>query len=307
MDLTRLRYFVHVAEQGSFTRAASTLGIVQPALSRQVRLLESELKQQLLVRHGHGVAVTEAGKRLLDHARGILHQVERAREDLARVDGALASRLVIGLPPSVARILTVALVREFNARLPQASLCINESLSATMREWLLGGRLDIALLYDPQPSPELELVPLMEETLCLVSARTGKADSSPVTLKSIAALQLLLPSRPNSLRLVLETGLAELGHELRVNLEIDNYSSILDVVADGAGHTVLPRHVAKNLQKPHAYDFRLITRPRLHRKLMMASAAARTPALAQQVLCEVIREVTGKVFKDGESNAKAPA
>jgi len=103
MDLKQLEYFVRVAELGSFTRAAHVLNIAQPALSRQVRLLEVELRQNLLVRNGRGAIPTEAGKLLLDHGRGILHQVERAREDLGRVRGALAGRVAIGLPPTLAR------------------------------------------------------------------------------------------------------------------------------------------------------------------------------------------------------------
>ena len=101
MDLKQIEYFVRVAELGSFTRAAVVLNIAQPALSRQVRLLEVELRQNLLVRNGRGAVPTEAGKVLLEHGRGILHQVERAREELGRVRGALAGRVAIGLPTSV--------------------------------------------------------------------------------------------------------------------------------------------------------------------------------------------------------------
>ena len=102
---------------GSFTRAASSLNVAQPALSRQIRLLEVELRQNLLVRNGRGAVMTEAGKVLLEHGRGILHQVERVREELGRVRGALAGRVAIGLPPSIAKVLTVPLTREFRAQL----------------------------------------------------------------------------------------------------------------------------------------------------------------------------------------------
>ena len=91
MDLKQIAYFVRVAELGSFTRASLTLAIAQPALSRQIRLLEVELRQNLLVRNGRGVTLTEAGRLMLEHGRGILHQVERAREDLGRARGAMAA------------------------------------------------------------------------------------------------------------------------------------------------------------------------------------------------------------------------
>jgi LysR family nitrogen assimilation transcriptional regulator len=147
MDLKQLEYFVRVAELGSFTRASSVLDIAQPALSRQVRLLEVELRQNLLLRNGRGVTTTEAGKLLLEHGRGILHQVERAREDLGRVRGALAGRVALGLPPSIARVMTVPLTRAFRKRLPSAALSISEGC-----RWPCGivdRLLDIALLYNP--------------------------------------------------------------------------------------------------------------------------------------------------------------
>src|SRR5450830_1899465 len=119
MDLKQLEYFVHVVELGSFTRASDVLNIAQPALSRQLR-------QNLLVRNGRGVTATEAGQLLLEHGRGILHQVARAKEDLGRIRGALAGRVNVGLPPSASKILTVPLTRAFTQRLPNASLSISE-------------------------------------------------------------------------------------------------------------------------------------------------------------------------------------
>ena len=108
MDLKQLEYFVRVAELGSFTRAAIALDVAQPALSRQVRLLEVELRQNLLVRNGRGATPTEAGKLLLAHGRGILHQVERAREELGRVRGALAGRVAIEEMPRIGGWFMVA-------------------------------------------------------------------------------------------------------------------------------------------------------------------------------------------------------
>ncbi len=137
MDLKQIEYFVRVAELGSFTRAAVVLNIAQPALSRQVRLLEVELRQNLLVRNGRGAVPTEAGKALLEHGRGILHQVERAREELGRVRGALAGRVAIGLPHQRgARVMTVpADPRLPQTELPEVRLSISEGLSGA----ILGG------------------------------------------------------------------------------------------------------------------------------------------------------------------------
>ncbi|MBI2771272.1 MAG: LysR family transcriptional regulator [Burkholderiales bacterium] len=296
MDLKQLEYFVRVAELGSFTRASGVLDIAQPALSRQVRLLEVELRQNLLLRNGRGVTTTEAGKLLLEHGRGILHQLERAREDLGRVRGALAGRVAVGLPPSIAKIMTVPLTRAFRKRLPSAALSISEGLSMSMQESLLTGRLDIALLYNPTPSPQLETVPLLDEDLYLVSPRSGKARVTAMTLKEVAALPLVIPSRPNAIRMVVETQMASIGCKPVISLEIDGIAAILDLVADGEGHAILPRYAVSTSAQPKLFQVRAITRPKLGSKLALATASGRTTTLTQQAMLQLIREVAMATF-----------
>ena len=261
MDLKQLEYFVRVAELGSFTRASQALDVAQPALSRQVRLLEVELRQNLLLRNGRGALPTDAGKLLLEHARGILHQVERAREELGRVGGALAGRVAIGLPPSLSRALAVPFTRAVRQQLPQASVSISEGLSTNMQEWLVTGRLDIAVLYNAQPAPSIELTPLLEEDLFLVQPRSARPSSrctaqTAVSLKDIALLPLVIPSRPNALRMLVETEMANLGLRPQVALEIDGVAAILDLVADGAGVALLSRNAVSSSQRPEAFQLR---------------------------------------------------
>ena len=107
IDLKQLEYFVNVVELGGFSRAGRVLGIAQPAISRQVRSLEVELRQNLLLRNGRGATPTEAGKRLLEDARGILQQVDRARREVDETKDAPVGHVVVGLPPTVAQHLPV--------------------------------------------------------------------------------------------------------------------------------------------------------------------------------------------------------
>jgi LysR family transcriptional regulator, nitrogen assimilation regulatory protein len=329
MDLKQLEYFVRVAELGSFTRASGVLGIAQPALSRQVRQLEVELRQNLLLRNGRGVTLTEAGKLLLDHGRGILHQVERAREDLGRVQGALAGRVALGLPPSIARLLTVPLTRAFRKRLPAAALSISEGLTISMQEGLLTGRLDLALLYNPPPSAEFESLPLMDDMLLLIGPssastsaayaadgkggarpkppRTGKLEllGETISLQDVSALPLVIPSRPNALRMLVEAEMGNIGCKPTIALEIDGVAAILDLVADGLGYAVLPRHALTSASRPAAYRARPISLGRpddparaspLLSRLVIATAAGRTTTLTQQAMIELIQQITAEVF-----------
>jgi LysR family nitrogen assimilation transcriptional regulator len=302
MDLKQIEYFVRVAELGSFTRASVVLDIAQPALSRQVRLLEVELRQNLLVRNGRGAIPTEAGKLLLEHGRGILHQVERAREELGRVRGALAGRVAIGLPPTMAKVLTVPLTRAFRVQMPDAALAISEGLSVAMRESLTTGLLDIALLYNTPASPGIEITPLLEEDLFLVQRRTGAEgeDQAPVALEALTRYELVIPTRPNSIRMLVESELAALGLRPQINLEIDGVAAILDLVADGAGCAVLPMNAVTTSGRPEVFTTRPIGQagePRLRSKLLMAVSSQRPATLTQQAMAELIRTTLQAIYK----------
>ena len=303
MDLKQLEYFVRVAELGSFTRAAQALDVAQPALSRQVRLLEVELRQTLLLRNGRGASPTEAGKLLLEHARGILHQVDRAREELGRVGGALAGRVAIGLPPSLSRALAVPLTRAFREQLPQASVSICEGLSIQMQEWLTTGRLDIAALYNAQPAAEIEIAPLLEEDLVLVQPRPPSLPQDPppepISLRDIAALPLVIPSRPNAIRMLVETEMANIGVRPKVALEIDGVAAILDLVADGAGAALLSRNAVASSIRPSAFQTRAVCNPPLRSRLSLAISSQRPSTLTQQACLSVLRDTTVQILKNG--------
>lgn len=300
MDLKQLEYFVRVAEMGSFTRAAVALNVAQPALSRQVRLLEVELRQNLLVRNGRGATPTEAGQVLLEHGRGILHQVERAREELGRVRTGLSGRVALGMPPSVARVLTVPLMRAFRQALPEARLSISEGLTTAMQEGLLNGRLDIAMLYNANASNGLELTPLVREELLLVQARPPGLQEDPppaaIGLKDVAALPLVIPSRPNAIRMHVESEFARIGCHPHIAYEIDGVPAILELVADGAGAAILSRNAVASSIKPSAFSVRSITAPTLTIALSTAISSLRPTTLTQQATLNLIRETARELL-----------
>jgi LysR family nitrogen assimilation transcriptional regulator len=293
MDLRQLEYFVRVAEMASFTKAAAALGVAQPALSRQVRLLEVELRQTLLLRNGRGATPTDAGKLLLDHGRGILHQVERARDEMRRVRGGLMGRVAIGLPPTLARLLTVPLTRAFRQHMPQVQLSIMEGLSAAMVDGVTLGRLDLAVLYNAQAMADIELAPLFDEPLVLVQARQpGLLEDPPplpVSLREVAHQPLVIPSRPNALRMHVETEMARQGLRPTIALEIDGVGAILDLVADGMGSAILSAHAVAGSVRPSAYVTRPIGHPPLLINVSLATSASRPTTPALQASAELIR------------------
>jgi LysR family nitrogen assimilation transcriptional regulator len=298
MDLKQLSYFVRVAEMGSFTRASIVLDIAQPALSRQVRLLEVELRQNLLIRNGRGITLTEAGKVLLEHSRGVLHQMERLREELSRVRGSLAGRVAVGLPPTLGRILAVPLTREFTARMPDATLAIVDGLSKTMQESLLTGQLDIALVYNALPTPGIDLHPLLQDELLLVQGRLDPlAPGDPVELADIPRYPLIIPGRPNALRMHVETALLNISAQPRIAMEVNSVATILDLVADGVGCAILSPHAVLTAAQPERFTLRRIVNPGLYPLLSMATSADRPATSTQQATLDMLERIARAVLQ----------
>jgi LysR family nitrogen assimilation transcriptional regulator len=230
MNLKQLEYFVQVAELGSFSKAASVLEVAQPALSRQVRALETELKQQLFARNGRGVALTDAGKRLFDHSVAVLQLVSHAREDLGASRDEPVGRVIIGLPPSIGRQLTLPLIDRFR-----------KELSTHIVEWVTTGRIDVGMVYNPEAQPGLEITPLLQEALGLVShAPKGKRRvTTPVPMVELSRYPLIVPERVHAMRRLLETQAALAGVKLDIAWEVSSVPSIIDLVCAGYGHAVL--------------------------------------------------------------------
>lgn len=293
VNLKQLEYFVRVAELGSFSKAARVLNIAQPALSRQVRLLETDLHFNLLTRNGRGVVLTEAGQRLFDHSIGILQLVARATEDLESARDEPTGRIVIGLPPSMGRRLTLPLVETFRRTLPKARLAIVEGLSTHLTEWIATGRVDLGLVHNPEPNPAIEATPVLDEPLGLISPKQGRSEkTNPLPLSELDSYSLILPERSHAMRKLLETQAALSGLKLKVALEVSSVQAILDLVTAGHGHAVLTQTALTASGRPGAFSLRPLVEPTLTSTLFIAVCAHKpvTPLgrQASRLLCELV-------------------
>lgn len=274
MNLRQIEYFVRVGELGSFTRASVSLGISQPSLSRQIRLLETELRQTLLYRNGRGVELTSAGQCFLEHGQGIMHTVTRALGALNELRADPRGRVVIGLPTRVARVLTTPLVKAFRLRFPSASITIAEGLSSVLHEWLLLGRVDLALLVEPARSAELDLDPLHTEELALIGPPARGTWPKEVSLRQINRYPLIVPRIPNATRSVLEAAVARAEATLQISVEVDTTQNILELVAAKLGYAVLPRGAAQRAGGDTRFRVASI-RPTLSQHLFLAVSRRR--------------------------------
>lgn len=290
VDIKQVEYFVQVAQTGSFSRAAELLGMTQPALSRQVRALEVELRETLLLRNGRGVALTEPGRRLLARGREILQLMQTTQQELGAMRGEPEGQIVLGLPPSLARHITVALVERFQAELPRARVAIVEGFSSHITEWLGTGRVDLGLVYNPEPMPNLEQEPVLREELCLV----GPPDAAPraeISLAEVGRLPLVLPQRGHSFRRLMEHEALLAGVKLQVAWEVSSVPTILDMVRRGHGFAALTASAVNEGGRPDALTRTTIVEPRIRSTLCVAwSAATRRDAL-QLRTAEILKQL----------------
>lgn len=281
INLRQLESFVRVAELGSFSKAARVLDIAQPALSRQVRLLETDLRETLLLRNGRGVSLTPAGKRLFEHGVQILQQVALAREDLGAERDAAVGQVTLALPPSMSRRLTRPLIEGFRAQLPRARVTIVEGLSAHIAEWITSGRADLGLVYNPEPSSALEITPLLREPLCLVepagkaAARGKRAAPATLPLAEIGAYPLILPERHQSIRRLLETQATLAGVPLAIACEVSSVPAIIDLVCARMGHAVLNASAVAASGREADLVVRRIVQPEIVSVLCLAQSATK--------------------------------
>jgi LysR family nitrogen assimilation transcriptional regulator len=276
MNLKHLESFVRVAELGSFSKAARVLDIAQPALSRQVRSLETDLRETLLLRNGRGVTLTDAGRRLFEHGVQILQRVSQAREDLGVQRDAAVGHVTIGLPPSIGRRLTLPLIEGFREHLPRARLTIVEGLSAHIAEWLTSGRADLGLLYNPDAQPALEITPLLRERLCLVEAARGrKSSKAAVPLRELGSFPLILPERHQSIRRLLQTQANLAGVTLHVAWEVSSVPAIIDLVCARVGYAVLNASAVEASGRGSDLAVRPIVDPELVSVLFLAQSATK--------------------------------
>src|ERR1700675_197508 len=306
MDLKQLEYFRHVAELGSFTRAASFLSVVQPALSRQVRQLEVELGQSLFDRNGRGVVLTDAGARLLEHTRGILAQVGRARQELEDQRNGDSGHFALGLPPSLGSSVTVPLVKAFALSLPNARLATVEGLSAYILEWLNVGRVDCALVYNATASATVDLLPLLDDQLYLIAplaASTVNGAAAPresITLSALADYPLIIPSRPHALRMSVENALASVDRKIRVAHEIECIPAVIDLVRQGHGFAVLPLNAVKSTPWGDEVGVVPIFPPFPKTSFSIAISAQRPKAPLMRKAIEVIRDIVRQEIRSTE-------
>lgn len=242
MELRQLRYFVAVVDAKSITRAARKVHVVQSALSHQVANLESELNTKLLLRNKSGVQPTDAGLSMYRHAQAVIKYVDAIGQSIHEVGDEVRGAVTIGLPSSTADVLALPLLKAVRQELPRVELCIVEGLSGMLAEQLAAGRLDLCILFETEPMRGFGYVPLLKERLHFVSAlpeaKATYAGAHAITLKDVVKWPLVLPPKPNGVRVLLEREASCAGLRLHVVADLSGMRTMLAAVEAGIASSV---------------------------------------------------------------------
>jgi LysR family transcriptional regulator, nitrogen assimilation regulatory protein len=241
MDLPQLRYFLHAAKTQNLTHASSKAWISQSAISRQIKLLESELGVILFERKARGVKLTDAGITLAARAEQLLQDADELKRVVSNTNAEPSGTLRIGAPTSLCSVLMAPLLQQFHQEYPSVLLTHKNGTSKGIRDALADGELDLAIVADQESVQIFARQALFSEALCLVSAvNAGLRMQFPATLKQLAKHPLILTAYPNSLRVIVDRAMHEKNLTPQSIIETDTANMMLDLVQLGVGSAVLP-------------------------------------------------------------------
>jgi DNA-binding transcriptional LysR family regulator len=276
MELRQLSYFVAVAEEGQFTRAAERVLVAQPAVSAQIRRLERELGERLFHRDPRAVRLTVAGEALLPHARASLAAAERGRDAIASLHGLLHGRLRVAVAGPVDHRFAESL-GDFRRAHPGVDITFTEQHNEPLLEAVAHGEVDVAIVglgAHPLPPGVCTRVIATEPLVVAVGRDDSLAARTTVTLGQLREQPMISLVRGSGLRAVLENACRDAGFDPRVTAETGDLGSLVELAAEGLGVAILPRSAAA------VADVAVLrlTRPRLQRRTALAWHESVSPA-----------------------------
>ena len=291
MELRQIQYFICLYEEGSVTRAAKRLNIVQPALSMQIAKLEGELDQKLFERTQQGMIPTSAGRQMYRLYLPIVRDLAHARAQLQTTGKELTGHVNVGIIASIAQGVLSDVLREFVTLHPKVTITVADGYSTILADWVAGDMLDAAVINKPRRPIGLHTEHLIDENLILVTGKQfHKELPDQVPIRAIQSLDLVLPTRHHGLRSIID-GLADTEDiNITPQVETDSIISILKMVATTQFVTILPRlsviHRAEREQlKTHA-----IVDPKLLRQVVCVTHPRRPLNSASAVFISILKK-----------------
>ena len=255
-------------------------------------MLEDDLGTPLFQRVGHGMQLTDAGHLLVVRAKRALEELELAKHEITSSPESINGTVVVGLLPSVSDLLAGKLISSLREMYPNLSIRILVGYVGYLQEWLAKDEVDIALLYAHQPSPSIEITPLLNEKLYVVGPpntdlRLDKAQS----LRDLKKHSFIMPTHPHGLRTLLDHACAVSGIELDIIAETNSMNTQKSLVQSKLGYTILPGLVVFEDIKNNKLTAAPITDPEINRQIVLALSVARKPSLAVRKVVEQLKHI----------------
>ncbi len=289
--IKQLRVLAAVARHGSVTRTAGVLSLPQSAVSRIVNRLEAAVGTPLVIRSGHGIALTRAGERFLGHAERILHVHDLALDEIAAMKGTLSGEVRVAAPESIGGVIFAPLVKQLRSHHPDAGVRTIASHSVTIPTMLDNGTADLGIVADTHPGPPGNAEALIAEEFFLVGPRGAPETRRPeIPLEEVARLPLILNAMPGGFRTVTDRAFACRRMEPDVRIEIDANGPLIELVEAGEGFAILPFCVM--CKRTQSLAAARIVDPVMSRTLSLVMARNRPVTPVWRETARLIREVT---------------
>lgn len=300
ISLRQLHYLVTVAEAGSFSAAAEQTHVAQPALSRQIALLETHVGLRLLTRSRKGVTLTESGARLYKLARSMLERLGGVQSELRSSGKRPGGGVTVALPAGVASMLVPQVMRELEADYPEIVLRVEDGLSLENSRSLEAALLDFGIVPSANELVDVDYEPLVRESLFLVERRTASR-RAPATIpfEQAARLKLILPPRSFHTRRVIDDAARAAHLTLNIAYEQQSVTTIMSLVRDGLGATITHSPAIEQFWTPGTVSARRIIRPKIARTIALAHPSMRPLSFAAQVVYGVVKRCAAEAVKQG--------
>ncbi len=300
MDLRQLRYFIAIAEAGSFSAAAARLRIAQPALSQHVKAMEAEFGIALLQRNPRGIALTEAGASLLARARTIDAEFQSLR-DHVRGAAVPSGEVRFGMPATINEQLGVALIEAGRKRYPGIRIRISEAMSGFVLGWLREGSVDLAVLYNVHDEKGLTLHHALTEDIRLFATPGMPDEPAGDTVQLTAALSrgLILPGQGHGLRELIEAAARAAAAPVAPAIEIDSYRQIKQLAARSMGFAMLPATAIREETAAGIFRSWEIIDPKLMRRIYLGHLAGKPLSAASQAIAHLAWTLLEELVRTG--------
>jgi DNA-binding transcriptional LysR family regulator len=298
MDLEKLKTFVRIVESGSLSAASRHLGLGPSALSRQIAVLETEMRGRLLHRTGRGVEMTELGERILPRARRLIEECAELEAEVAASSGVFRGNVHVAAVPAIAGSLMTQVVLLARQKYPEVVIHVMVGLTGQVEQWIQDGTADLGFVL--KTAAIEDQVPLASSRMLLVGKAGDHLTNRPETpFRRLDGVPLIRPGGPSGFRRKLEEVALEQDVKLNFVSEVDSHELTKQMVAAGVGYALMAEPSVRQELSDGRLTGSAIVQPGLPALFYLMHGTQKNASLATRELSRFIRNVTDEMSRLG--------